>query len=313
MIDVVTIGETMALVRTDKTEKPKNKMTCTLAVGGTESNVAIGLSRLGHKVRWVSALGNDPFGNMVAETISAEGVEVVARRDPDRQTGLMVKTPSSGTERFVSYYRAGSAASNLSPDDLPNSLISDAKLVHLTGVLPALSESTRRTSLDVIQRSKQLNKTVSFDVNFRPALWSEARASLIAKEMASQADVVFGDKRELQLLVDKPDTEDQEILRQVAELGPKQVMMKLAEDGAAALIDGEFYEQAAVKVSAVDTVGAGDAFVAGYLSALLDGEDEKERLFRAAFCGAMACTNLGDWEGAATRADLESARRELVG
>jgi len=312
MIDVVTIGETMALVRTDNMEKLQNRMACSIAIGGTESNVAIGLARLGHKARWVSALGQDLFGNLVADTISGEGVEVVARRDHQRQTGLMVKTPSSGTERFVSYYRAGSAASNLSPEDLPDSLIADAKIVHLTGVMPALSESTRRTSLDVIQRSKKLNKTVSFDVNYRPALWAEPRASVIAREMASQADIVFGDRRELQLLVDNPESADQEILQQVSDLGANQVMMKLADEGARALIDGEFYEQPALKVNVTDTVGAGDAFVAGYLSALLDGEDAKERLFRAAFCGAMACTNLGDWEGAATRADLESARRELV-
>ncbi len=312
MMDVVTIGETMALVRTNSSEKPRNNMPCTLAIGGTESNVAIGLSRLGHKVRWVSALGVDPFGNLVAETVAGEGVEVVARRDKDRQTGLMVKTPSAGTERFVSYYRAGSAASNLSPDDVPDSLISDTKIVHLTGVMPALSESTRRLALDVLDRSKRLNKTVSFDVNFRPALWSEARASLIVREMAAKADVVFGDRQELQLLVDEPQTSDQDILQQVANLGPSQVMMKLADEGAAALIDGEYFEQTAIKVDVIDTVGAGDAFVAGYLSALLDQETEKERLFRAAFCGAMACANSGDWEGAASRADLKSARRELV-
>lgn len=312
MIDVVTVGETMALVRTNSSEKPRNNMPCTLAIGGTESNVAIGLSRLGHKVRWVSALGADPFGNLVAEVVSGEGVEVVARRDHDRVTGLMVKTPSAGTDRFVSYYRAGSAASNLSPDDVPDALITDAKIVHLTGVMPALSESTRRLALDVIDRSKKLNKTVSFDINFRPALWSEARASLIVREMAANADLVFGDRRELQLLVDKPETDNQEILQQVAGLGPTQVMMKLADDGAAALIDGEYFEQPAIKVDVIDTVGAGDAFVAGYLSALLDEEKEKERLFRAAFCGALACTNAGDWEGGAFRADLESAKRELV-
>jgi 2-dehydro-3-deoxygluconokinase len=178
--------------------------------------------------------------------------------------------------------------------------------------MPALSESTRRLALDVLDRSKNLNKTISFDVNFRPALWSEARASLIVREMAAKADIVFGDRKELELLVDKPETDNHELLQQVASLGPSQVMMKLADEGAVALIDGGYFEQAAVKVDVVDTVGAGDAFVAGYLSALLDHEKEKERLFRAAFCGAMACTSSGDWEGAAFRVDLASARRELV-
>lgn len=312
MIDVVTVGETMVLVRTDAAEKPKNKMTCTLAIGGTESNVAIALARLGHKVRWISSLGDDAFGNMVAEILREEGVEVVASFDPERQTGLMVKTPSTGTQRFVSYYRAGSAASAMSPDSVSDSQIEDAKLVHLTGVMPALSEGTRRTSMDIAKRSKDLGKRVSFDVNFRKALWSEAKAKLIFRELANFAEIVFGDRAELELLVENPAESDSDLLLQISALGPSQVVMKLADEGAVALIEGEFYSQPAIKVDVLDTVGAGDAFVAGYLSALLEGEDAHERLMRGAFCGAMACTSLGDWEGSPTRAVYEAKRGELV-
>lgn len=312
MIDAVTIGETMALVRTGNSEKLTNNLPCTLAIGGTESNVAIGLSRLGHRVRWISALGSDAFGDLIAGILESEGVEVVAGRDNQRQTGLMVKSPSKSTERFVNYYRSGSAASNLSPESVSDALIQDARLVHLTGVMPALSESTRRLALEIIQRSKKLNKTISFDVNFRPALWSSSRASLIFQEMATYADIVFGDRTELELLVQEPASSNEELLRQISLLGPSQVILKLAEDGALALIDGEFHAQPAVAVEVVDTVGAGDAFVAGYLSAWLDGSDIAERMFRSTFCGAMACTNLGDWEGAPTRELMEKARGELV-
>jgi 2-dehydro-3-deoxygluconokinase len=312
MIDVVTVGETMVLVRTDAAEKPKNKMTCTLAIGGTESNVAIALARLGHKVRWISSLGEDAFGNMVAEILRGEGVEVVATFDPERQTGLMVKTPSIGTERFVSYYRASSAASAMTADSVSDSLIADARLVHLTGVMPALSDSTRRASMDIAKRSKDLGKTVSFDVNYRKALWSEAKAKLIFRELTNFAEIIFGDRSELELLVENPADADHDLLEQISELGPKQVVMKLADEGAVALIDGEIYTQPAFKVDVLDTVGAGDAFVAGYLSAFLEGEDARERLVRGAFCGAMACTSLGDWEGSPTKATYEARRAELV-
>lgn len=311
MIDVVTLGETMALCRTDSPEAPSQGTRCTIGFGGADSNVAIGLARLGHSVRWVSALGTDAFGDMIESGISEQGVETVVIRSEGRQTGLMVKTPSKSDKRHVYFYRSGSAASFMTADMVGSQELVGAKILHLTGITPMLSDSTRELVANSAKLAKQLGIKVSFDVNFRPSLFDAATATERYLELLQNVDVVFGDRAEMSLLVG-PRSSDEELVTEVAKLGPNQVVLKLGAAGALALIQGELFTQSAVAVEVVDTVGAGDAFVAGYLSGILDAAGVEETLFRAAFCGAQACRDLGDWEGAATRAELAIARQELV-
>jgi 2-dehydro-3-deoxygluconokinase len=298
----------MVLVRTHRAGVPLDQEPCALAVGGAESNVAIGLARFGHSVRWISALGSDVFGDMIESVISGEGVEVATRRHAGRPTGLMVKSPSVGNERFVTYYRAGSAASTMGEDSVSDLALSDARLLHVTGITPALSESAQRMILNVVNRAKSLAVTVSFDVNFRPALWSEIEASPVFRQLAAQSDIVFGDHAELSMLIDAEPLDERDLLESVAELGPDQVVLKRGEYGAAALVRGEYQERGALTIDVVDTVGAGDAFVAGYLSGYLDAADVSESLLRGVVCGGLACTNPGDWEGAPTRVEFEATR-----
>jgi len=312
MIDAVTVGETMAMVRTDRAGRPLNQDSCTLALGGAESNVAIGLARLGHPVRWISALGNDVLGDMIESAVAREGVEVLAPRSSTRPTGLMVKSPSTGTERFVTYYRSGSAAAELSAHSVSEEMLRDARLLHLTGITPALSESARGLCLDVVGRARGLGLTVSLDINYRSALWSLSQAAPIVRELALQADVIFGDRAELELLLDNAAASDHELLSAVAALGATQVVLKRGDRGAMAYVRGEFFEHSAIPVNVVDTVGAGDAFVAGYLSGWLDSAEPADCVRRGVICGARACEHAGDWEGAATRAQLEVAQVELA-
>ena len=294
----------MALVRMQNPGQPTNHDLCTLAFGGAESNVAVGLARLGHSVRWISALGQDPFGDMIATTLEAEGVEVVAARSKEFPTGLMVKSPSVGAERFVSYYRAGSAAANLSLDKLSLDMISDARLLHITGITPAISNNAKRAVELVLEFAAQSKVQVSLDLNYRPALWSSSMASNTFKEVISSVDMVFGDQLELSMLTDESSESGEDLLRSIQDLGVKDVIMKQGSEGAMALVGDNFLQQEAVPVNVIDTVGAGDAFVAGYLSAFLDGNSAKQRLERAVFCGARACLDLGDWEGSPTRSEV---------
>ncbi len=312
MIDAVTVGETMALVRTDRADSPLNQDCCTLGFGGAESNVAIGLARLGHPVRWISALGNDVLGDMIQSAVALEGVEVVAPCSPNRPTGLMVKSPSTGAERFVTYYRAGSAAAELTAHSVSEDMLRDARLLHLTGITPALSESARGLSLDVAGRARGLGLTVSLDINYRSALWSVSQATPILRELALQADVIFGDRTELELLLDNAPASENALVSAVAALGATQVVLKRGDRGAVAYVNGEFFEHSAIPVDVVDTVGAGDAFVAGYLSGWLDSAAPADCVRRGVICGARACEHAGDWEGAATRAQLEVTQVELA-
>lgn len=312
MIDVVTLGETMALVRMLNPGQPRDQDPCTLAFGGSESNVAVGLARLGHSVRWISALGQDSFGDMIVAGLEGEGVEVVAARSKEHPTGLMVKSPSLGDERFVSYYRAGSAAANITPDVLSEKMLADARLLHVTGITAALSESALQTLESVLDLASQMNITVSLDLNYRPALWSSAKASKTFKEIISSVGIVFGDRFELSMLTDNSSLSAEDLLKSIQDLGVKDVIMKQGAEGAVALIGDQLLQQEAVPVEVMDTVGAGDAFVAGYLSALLDGESPQLRLERGVLCGARACLDPGDWEGSPTRKELTAVARRFA-
>lgn len=311
MTDVVTLGETMALWRIDDPGAPANGSRGTLGFGGADSNVAIGLARLGHSSKWISSLGRDALGSMIASGIESEGVVTSLHFSDTHQTGLMVKSPSGTQERYVSFYRAGSAASKMGPAVLREDDFAGAEIFHFSGITPMLSTSCAELVRKAIGLCKRDGITISFDVNHRPSLWDDESAKPMYLEFCKQADVVFGDRNELSLLVGA-ELSDEALVRAVAEIGPSSVVLKLGESGAVALSEGELYAQPAFDVTVVDTVGAGDAFVAGYLSALLDNQSLRERLVRAAFCGAQACTNPGDWEGSVTRQQLNEARGELV-
>ena len=140
---VLTVGETMALL-----DPLEDGATYRLRIGGAESNVAIALKRLGVDVTWISRLGEDPFGDLVAETLEAEGVDVRVRRDRTRPTGVYFKSRVSGETR-MHYYRGGSAASRLSPEDVPHDALDGIDLVHLTGITTALGHSARELVHDL--------------------------------------------------------------------------------------------------------------------------------------------------------------------
>lgn len=311
VFDVVTVGETMALLSSVGQEVSSGSR-LDLSFGGSESNVAIGLARLGHRVAWVSALGADSFGDMIAGEISAEGVEVIVSRDPVRKTGLMVKTLSAGEQRLVSYYRSDSAASALSANDFDGDIIGNAQILHLTGITPALSDATRDLARQAARIGKTRGVLVSLDLNYRPALWGEEVASGVLADLVANSDIVFGSPGECALVVGPADS-SKALARKMSRRGPSCVVVKDGEHGAGMLIDGEWFTQPAIPVAVVDTVGAGDGFVAGFLSDLVAGGDPASRLYIAAVTGALCCTHAGDWQGFPSSAQLgEFLERNLV-
>ena len=304
-VRVLVIGETMGLFSSDA--HLRGGTTVRFSVGGAETNTAIGLRRQGIPVRWLTRLGDDTTGESVLAAIRSENVEVVATLDEHRSTGLMVKEARPGRLTRVSYYRSGSAASALSAVDVRPDLLDGGELLHLTGITPALSESAASAVIEAARLAQQRSNRVSRDVNNRSSRWwpDEARARLTG--LVSMADVVFGDRQELELLLGAPgvatNSED-DLLHAVARIGPSEIVLKRGERGAAALANGMVRYQAAFPVEAVDTVGAGDAFVAGYLAGLLGAQPLNERLRRACACGALACLRAGDWEGSPNVAEL---------
>lgn len=304
--EVLTLGETMVLLCAPGIGPLRHARSLDVAIGGAESNVAVGLTRLGVRTAWIGRVGDDEFGRLVRGTLAGEGVDVShAVVDPHAPTGLMVKARRTSAATEVNYYRAGSAGSRLSPDDLPADLPGKVRLLHLTGITPALSESAYDTVEAALAASGGA-VPVSLDLNYRQALWSPADAAPVLRGLVERCDVLFATEAEARLVLDDPRgaASPLDLAYALAALGPSQVVVKRGARGAVAVVDGVPCNAPVHRVDAVDPVGAGDAFAAGYLAELLAGADVSTRLATAAAAGAFAVTVHGDWEGLPRRDEL---------
>jgi 2-dehydro-3-deoxygluconokinase len=274
-----------------------------LSVAGAEANVAIGLARLGHRVGWVGRVGDDEPGELVRRTLRAEGVDVSAvTTDPSGPTGLMLAERRIGDIVRVTYYRSGSAGSRLSPADVRPKIAEGVRLLHLTGITAALSDSARECVTDAAAQARAAGAAVSVDVNYRSRLWTQDAARATLLPLTGLADILFASADELAMLAghdDLPVAAAEALAR-----GAGQVVVKRGADGATCYYAHGRSDVPARPVPVADVVGAGDAFVAGYLSAHLDGAGIGDCLGRATATAAFAVARSGDWEGLPTRAEL---------
>lgn len=309
VIDVLTIGECLGLLVPERPGKLAHIRGMSLGFGGAEGNVAIGVARLGGAASWVGRVGADGLGNLITRELRAEGVEVHATVDEGAATALMIKErPQPGASRLT-YYRSTQAGSRLQPSDIPVSLVESARILHVTGISAGLSERALSTVHAAIDRAQAANVLVSFDVNHRSALWrgsyqehSGRDARSAYRDLAARADIVFAGDDEAELLTGERTPLAQ--LDAIRALGAGCAVVKLGAKGALADLTGERIERTALRVDAVDTVGAGDAFVAGWLTETARGASLTKRIDTGIACGAFACMSEGDWESAPTRADL---------
>jgi 2-dehydro-3-deoxygluconokinase len=301
MSGLFTIGETMVKLTAASVGPLRHVQALGLGVAGAESNVAIGVRRLGHNATWAGRVGDDEFGQLVLARLRGEQVEVFAHADPDAPTGLMITERRSAELRRVTYYRHGSAGSRLHAADIPLDSVRRAGVVHVTGITAALSAGALEAVQAVVAEARGAGVPISLDVNYRAALWSRDTAERVLRPLAAAADIVFaGDER--RLLVDEDDPKT--AARAIARLGPATAVVTLGAGGAVAHAAGEDLRAPALAVTAVDPIGAGDAFVAGYLSGLLDRQPPAACLALAGRTAAFAVTVDGDWEGLPSREDL---------
>jgi 2-dehydro-3-deoxygluconokinase len=263
----------------------------------------VGLQRLGVQTVWCGRVGDDSLGQLVEREIRAEGIDARITVDPSASTGLMIKERRTPATQRVSYYRAGSAGSRITPDDIDYQLLAGAGLLHVSGITPALSDQAEATLRYAVAAARAEGVPVSFDLNYRANLWSREAARSVYLDIIALSDIVFAGDDEAAIAVGDASTPE-ELARRIAALGPSQAVIKLGTAGALALVDGELFHQDAVPVDAVDTVGAGDAFVAGYLAEFAVARSVAERLRTAAATGAFACLVPGDWEGFPRRNEL---------
>lgn len=300
---VLTFGETMGLFRAADIGSLADVHEARIGTGGADSNVAIGLSRLGVPSVWVGRVGDDGLGRRVLRDLRGEGVDARAIVDAGAPTGLMVKEKPLPHRTRVWFYRAGSAGSRLRPEDVEAHLVETAALVHVTGITASISDSARETVRRVLALARAAGVAVSFDVNHRSALWRDGDPAPVYREVASAADLVFAGEDEAALLAGE-DADPARLVEGMLALGPSTAVLKRGELGSIASEAGTVVESPALRVPVVDTVGAGDAFVAGFLAGRFQGEDLAGSLRLATAAGAFACMGSGDWESSPRTADL---------
>lgn len=307
-LDVITFGEAMLLMVADEAGPLEQAQTLHKRTAGAETNVAIGLTRLGLRVGWASRLGTDSMGRYLMAAMQAEGIDcshVVC--DPLQRTGFQFKARvTDGSDPFVESHRKGSAASHMGVADVDTAWLLSARHLHATGIFPALSPTTLPAARLAMDLMRSAGRTVSYDPNLRPGLWPSTdvmRTTL--NELATRADWVLPGLEEGTLLTGEstPEGVAQFYLNQGAQL----VVVKLGSQGAYFQNAQESGYVAGFPVAQViDTVGAGDGFAVGVISALLAGLSPRAATQRGAWIGARAVQVLGDSEGLPTRAELDA-------
>ncbi|PLS29838.1 sugar kinase [Bifidobacterium parmae] len=303
---VLLAGEAMGLFTAGQEGPCSSVGMFQASVAGAELNVAIGLKRLGQNPRYLTRVGDDPLGVRIRLLMEAEKLDTsLLTVDADHHTGFMMKTREHVGDPKTYYYRKGSAASTLSGDDVNRVDPAGLSLVHLTGILPPLSPSTMDAAEALVVYARRHNLFLSFDPNLRPALWmSETVMKSTLRRLAAQSDLVLPGIGEGRELFGVDDVES--IGKAFIDNGARCVVVKDGPRGAYAT-DGKdgVYVPGFVVDHVVDTVGAGDGFAAGLLSALLEGHTIATAMERACAVGAMQTQVVSDNEGLPTITALD--------
>ncbi|WP_440446678.1 sugar kinase [Paenibacillus elgii] len=302
--EIITFGESMALMMPEGSKGIEYSSRFQGLFGGAESNVAIGVSRLGHRAGWFSRLGKDPLGRMIMKKIRGEGVDVSrVELTTEAPTGLMLREVVSG-KTSVYYYRKGSAASTLKPEHLDEQYIKQAKYLHVTGITTALSPTCRETVREAMKLARKYGVKVCFDPNLRLKLWSLEEAREVLLELAQEADYFLPGLDELKLLY-QTDSFD-EIVSRLSQLKAVSIV-KGGEDVTYIVEQGRVSSVPYFKAEqVVDTVGAGDGFCAGFFVGLLKGYSLEEAVRLGNLIGCMVVQMEGDWEGIPTWEQVEA-------
>lgn len=276
-----------------------------MAVAGAEFNVSVGLARLKHEVSYLTKLGNDPFGKRIVNVLTGNGIKSeFVRYSNDHSTGFMLKGKVMSGDPEIFYFRKNSAASTLSCEDVDLVDFTGYRFLHLTGILPVLSDTTREAAFYLAEKAREHGLTITFDPNLRPQLWEDdATMVRVVNELAAKSDIVLPGEAEGERLCGSRDPE--KISDFYLALGVKAVVIKLGDKGAFVANDHVRKTVPGFRAErVVDTVGAGDGFAAGLISALMEGKTLDEAVLRANAIGAIQVMSVGDNDGLPSREQL---------
>ena len=292
MFDLITFGEVMIRLSTPDFKRLEQTTTLDVNVGGTEMNVSVAASRIGLKSSFITALPSNPLGRMVANKAREHGVDTAdIIWSSDERVGLyFVEFGSAPRTTAVLYDRADSAATKIQPGSIDwEKLLSNTKVFHTTGITPGISENARKVAMEALEAARKKNVIVSFDVNYRERLWTREKASTVLLPMIDYVDILFVSESDATRILGIDAGESEKMAHSIFEKFGTKVIVTTASGAsiragkayAAAAYAGErFYGEHGYGIEAVDRIGAGDAFVAGFLYAYLSSEIDIQRALK---------------------------------
>jgi 2-dehydro-3-deoxygluconokinase len=292
--DLITLGESMwRLSPSGSHERLEAARQLDIHLGGAESNVASGLSRLGKRTAWWSRLPDNPLGRNVANTLRAHGVDISAVRWGGGRLGTYFVEfghPPRATD--VYYDRANSAASQMQPDDFPWEQLRHTRWLHLTGITPALSTSCLQTVQRAVEEARRAGVSTSFDLNYRAKLWTPQQAAPVLDELAAQCTLVIAAERDVKTLFGLEG--EQTLERLYSRWNKATVVMTCGDRGACGWDERGRCDAASFPVNDPIRIGGGDAFAVGLLCTLMDGGSLADALIYGNAVAALKMTMPGD-------------------
>ena len=296
-MDVITIGDAMVAMC------PKEKgpilfcNTFERKIGGAELNVAIGCARLGLKSGWISRLGQDDFGKHILKTVRGEGIDTSQIELVEGyQTSVYFREVMANGDSRSFYYREKSPTSTMTAESLDENYFRNSKVLHITGVFPSINDNNKEILLKAVELAKKNNLLIFFDPNIRLKMWTKSQAREFINKFLSEVDILLVGDEEISILIDEEDTN--EAIKKFHDMGIDKVVVKRGAKGAIGSDGSNIYDVAAIKPKAlIDTVGAGDGFAAGFLSAYLKGDSFEESIEFANAVGSLVVGIEGDNEG----------------
>lgn len=311
MYDVITIGEAMVTFNPGSTGPMKFVNTFEKKIGGAELNLAIGCARLGLKAGWISRLGNDEFGRYIQTFTRGEGIDVSQVELVDGYpTSLNFKEIMEDGSVRTFYYRDKSPTLTMTPDDLDEEYFKQAKILHLTGIYPAIAPGNIAIMDQAIALAKKHGLKISFDPNIRLRMWTKDEARAALSRILPDVDILLAGDEEMDIIIGESDPKA--IIEKVKDLGISYIAIKQGEKGSVGYHNGEIIEAASVKAAkVVDTVGAGDGFNAGVLYGITKGWPLEKTMNFANTIGSMVVGVKGDNEGLPYYEDVQGRLGEI--
>ena len=298
-----TVGEVLAVMLAEPQRSLAEATTYRRIIAGSESNVAAGFVRLGHRATLVTRVGKDGFGDAIVDALESWGIDAVAGRS-DRPTGVIARILGTNAGGESIQLRTGAAATELGPHDIDAAWRDDIAVVFVTGITAVRSEGGRLAVERTVELARRDGALVVVDPNVRPKLASPAQFTAALAGLRGHIDVAIGDAEELAVLAG---TSCDSAPRTLLDEGCRAVVCKLGAAGAVVITPDTEYRVSSRAVEVVDTVGAGDAFAAGYLAALVEGSSMDAALELASAVAAAVVATVGDVEGLPSRGSLEEA------